>query len=149
MFDITVENVMCDHPIKVRDNILLGSVAHLLLRHQINGVLVVKSNDENKLVGIITTTDLLRLINNALNTRTQRLNALKKIGLAKVGEVASKKIISLQKNDSIMKAIILMHRKNIHTIPIYAKINLSVSSVNMMCSIGHWFNPGIRGKGAI
>src|SRR3989338_1014473 len=124
MLDITIENVMCDHPIKVRDNILLGSAAHLLLRHQINGVLVVKSNDENKLVGIITTTDLLRFINNALSQRTQRLKALKKIGLMKVGDVASKKVISLQKNDSIMKAIALMHRKNIHTIPIYDKHKL-------------------------
>ena len=124
MLDITIENVMCDHPIKVRDNILLGSAAHLLLRHQINGVLVVKSTDENKLVGIITTTDLLRLINNALSQRTQRLKALKKIGLMKVGDVASKKIVSLQKNDSLMKAVVLMHRRNIHTIPIYDKDKL-------------------------
>jgi len=124
MLEVTLENIMNDHPIKVRDNVLVGSAAHLLLRHQVNGVLVVKSNDEHKLVGILTTTDLLRLISGALSQRTQRLKALKKIGLMKAGEIASKKVISLQKTDSVMKATALMHRKNVHTIPVYDKKKL-------------------------
>ncbi|OGX08761.1 MAG: hypothetical protein A2Z88_00845 [Omnitrophica WOR_2 bacterium GWA2_47_8] len=121
MLDIVIENIMCDHPIKVRESILIGSVAHLLLRHQINGILVVKDNDENKLVGVLTTTDLLRLVNAALCRRTQRLKAIKKVGLMKAGQVASKKVFSLNKHDNIMKAVVLMHRKNIHTIPVYDK----------------------------
>ena len=124
MLDLTIDTIMCDHPIKVRDNVLVGSVAHLLLRHQINGILVVKHNDETKLIGVLTTTDLLRLINSALGRRTQRLKALQKIGLLKAGDIASKKVVSLQKTDNIMKAIVLMHRKNIHTIPIYDKKKL-------------------------
>ena len=124
MLEVTLENIMCDHPIKIRENVLIGGVAHLLLRYQINGVLVVKSNDKNKLVGILTTTDLLRLIDGALSKRRQRLKALKKIGMMKAGQIASKKIISLQKTDSVMKATALMHRKNIHTIPVYDKNKL-------------------------
>ena len=76
------------------------------------------------MVGILTTTDLLRLINGALSQGKQRLHALKKIGFTSVGDIASKKIISLQTTDSIMKAIALMHRKNIHTIPVYDKNKL-------------------------
>lgn len=122
--DITIENIMCEHPIKVKEDASLAGVAHLLLRHQINGILVVKTTDESRLIGIITTTDLLRLINGALSSRTQRLQALRKIGFMKAGDVASKKVISLQKSDSVMKAVALMHRKNIHTIPIYDKNKL-------------------------
>ena len=121
---ITIDHIMCDHPIKIKEDVLVGSVAHLLLRHQINGILVVKSNNENKLVGILTTTDLLRLINNALGERTQKLAALKKVSQMTAGQVASKKVVSLQKTDSVLKVIALMHRKNIHTIPIYDRNKL-------------------------
>jgi len=124
VLDIKLKDIMCDHPIKVKDTTSAGSAAHLLLRHQINGILVVKSDDPNQLVGILTTTDLLRLINGALSQGKQRLHALKKIGFTSVGDIASKKIISLQTTDSIMKAIALMHRKNIHTIPVYDKNKL-------------------------
>ncbi len=124
MLEMTVENIMCDHPIKVKDNIRVGSVAHLLLRHQINGILVVREDDENQLVGILTTTDLLRLISEALSKRRQRINALKRVAELKVGQVATRKVISLSKNDTIMKALALMHRKNVHTIPVYSKKKL-------------------------
>lgn len=124
MLEMTIENIMCDHPIKVKDNIRVGSVAHLLLRHQINGILVVEEKDENKLVGILTTTDLLRLINEALGQRRQRIKALKRIANMKVGQVATREIISLSSKDTVMKALAVMHRKNIHTIPIYNKNKL-------------------------
>ncbi len=119
MLEIPIENIMSDHPIKIKENIRIGSVAHLLLRHQISGILVVKKDNENKLVGILTTTDLLRLVNQALSQKKQKINALKKISGLKAGDVASKRVISLQKDDKVMKAIAIMHRKNVHTIPIF------------------------------
>ena len=119
MLEIPLENIMSDHPIKIKENIRLGSVAHLLLRHQISGILVVKKDNEHKLVGVLTTTDLLRLVGGALSQRIQRIKALKKVADLKVGEVATKKVISLHKDDKVMKAIAIMHRKNVHTIPIF------------------------------
>ena len=119
MLEIPIENIMSDHPIKIKENIRIGSVAHLLLRHQISGILVVKKDNENKLVGILTTTDLLRLVNQALSQKKQKIKALKKISGLKAGDVASKRVISLQKDDKVMKAIAIMHRKNVHTIPIF------------------------------
>lgn len=119
MQKVLLEDIMCEHPIKVTDDIRVGTVAHLLLRYRINGILVVKKEDENKLVGILTTTDLLRLLDRALSKGKQKLKELKKVSDSPVGRVASKNVITLAKNTKIMKAIAVMHRKNVHTLPVY------------------------------
>ena len=49
---------MCEHPIQVKENVSVGKVSHLLLRYRINGILIVEKNNENRLIGIFTTTDL-------------------------------------------------------------------------------------------
>ncbi len=124
MDNVLLEHIMADHPIKVKDNVPVGVVSHLLLRYRINGILIVKADDETKLVGVITTTDLLNLIDKALNKGTQRIRELKRISALPVGKITSKKVITLQKNDSVLKAIALMHHKNIHTLPIFDKEKL-------------------------
>ena len=124
MKNVKLESFMSEHPIKVKEDVNLKTVAHLLLRYRINGILVVKSQNENELVGILTTTDLLKIINQALNKKKHRLTELKNIEAIPVGQIASKNICSLQKNDDVMKAVALMHRKNIHTIPIFDKDHL-------------------------
>ena len=124
MLNVPLENIMSEHPIKVKENIRLASVSHLLLRYRINGVLVVRNGDENKLLGIFTTTDLLKLVDKALAKKHQRIAELKKVAMMEVGQVASRSIVSLQKNDTVAKAIAVMHKKNVHTIPIYDKDRL-------------------------
>ena len=119
MEKVLLEEIMCEHPIKVTDDVRVGTVAHLLLRYRINGILVVKKGDENKLVGVLTTTDLLRLLDHTLSNGKQRLKELKKISDIPVGQMAGKKMITLAKKDKIVKAIAIMHKKNVHTLPIY------------------------------
>ncbi|MBP9854935.1 MAG: CBS domain-containing protein [Candidatus Omnitrophica bacterium] len=125
MLNALIENIMSDEVIKVKEAANIAGVAHLLLRHRINGILVVKNDAPNTLVGIVTITDLLKLLDGALKKGTKhRLDALKKINQIKVGEIATKKVISVQKTDSVLKVAALMHRKNIHTIPVYDKDKL-------------------------
>ena len=125
MLNISIVNIMTDLPVKVKESAPIAGVAHLLLRHRINGVLVVKNDDEDALVGVLTTTDLLRLLDNALRKGTsQRLAALKKVNQLKAGDIATKRVVSVQKSDSVLKVTSLMHRKNIHTIPVYDKNKL-------------------------
>lgn len=124
MLNVPLENIMSEHPIRVKEDIRLASVSHLMLRYRINGVLVVRNGDENNLIGVFTTTDLLKLIDKALAKRHQRIAELKKIAMMPVGRVASRSIISLQKTDTVAKAIAVMHKKNVHTIPIYDKDRL-------------------------
>lgn len=125
MLNALIADIMTETPIKVKETANVAGVAHLLLRHRINGVLVVKSDDEHVLVGVITTTDLLRLLDSAMKKGTKsRLAALKKINDMKAGDIATKKVFSVQKKDSVFKVAALMHRRNIHTIPIYDKTKL-------------------------
>lgn len=119
MFKITLEDIMCDHPIRVKETVSTANVAHLLLRYRINGILVSHKDNNDKLVGLLTTTDLLSIIDKALTSKTKKLDALKNFSDIPVGKVARKKLVTLQKNTSIVKAIAIMHRKKIHTLPVY------------------------------
>lgn len=110
---------MCEHPVTVKYDVKVGDVAHLLFRYRINGILVVDKDDKNKLVGIFTTTDLLRLIDKALSKGVHRENALEEISKKPVGDLASKNIVSFQKDTKITKAIALMHKKNVYTVPVF------------------------------
>jgi len=119
MITATLEDIMCDHPITVKEDVSVGVVAHLLLRYRINGILVVNRDNKDELIGIFTTTDLLSLINLALSEGGKKIEKLNKLSEFPVGEVSSKNIISFQKNDKVTKVIAVMHKKNVHTIPIF------------------------------
>ncbi len=57
---LKIKEIMTTNPITVPDNYTIEEVAGLLLEHKISGVPVV--NDDGQLVGIITKTDLFKLI---------------------------------------------------------------------------------------
>ena len=124
MLKMSLEDIMCEHPITVKEDVTVGDVTHLLFRYRINGILVVEKDDKRKLIGIFTTTDLLKLIDEALSKGVHRENALKEIAKQSVGNLASKYIVSLQKDTKVTKAIAIMHKKNVHTIPVFDKDEL-------------------------
>lgn len=119
MISIICEDIMCTNPITVRESLTVGDVTHLLLRYRINGILVVSDDDPRKLVGIYTTTDSLRLLDKAFDSGSQKLEELKKISQIKVGEVCSRDVKSMKVSDKATKAIAMMHRENVHTIPVF------------------------------
>ena len=121
---MSLEDIMCAHPITVKEDVTVGDVTHLLFRYRINGILVVEKDDESKLIGIFTTTDLLKLIDEALSKGVHREGALEEISNQPVGNFASKCIVSLQKDTKVTKAIATMHKKNVHTIPVFDKDKL-------------------------
>ncbi len=57
---LKIKEIMTKDPITVPDNYTVEEVASILLEHKISGVPVV--NEDGKLVGIITKTDLFKLI---------------------------------------------------------------------------------------
>ena len=110
---------MCEHPITVKESVSIGAVSHLLFRYRINGILVVKEDDENKLIGILTTTDLLKFIDKVFSKKIHRRASLKKIAKQSVGSLANKRIISFQKDTKLVEVIAIMQRENVHTIPVF------------------------------
>ena len=119
MINAKAGDIMSEHLVKTKEDQSVGTVAHLLYRHRINGIFIVDKNDENKLVGIFTTTDLLRILGSCCNKGSEMKDELKKVSDLPVGNLSSKEIVSLQKDTPITELIKLMHSKNVHTIPIY------------------------------
>ena len=116
---------MSELVVSTKESASVGKVAHLLLRHGINGILIVKNDDEHQLVGIFTIQDLLNLVHNILAEGSHRISALDKLSEMSVGEVTSKDIISLPKDAKVAKALAILSSKNVHTIPVYDKDKLA------------------------
>lgn len=119
MLRTTVENIMTENIVKINEEVAIMDAAHMLLRFQINGLLVVERNDSNNVIGILTTADLLRLLNKALSKHTHKMLELDRIARLPVKDVASRNVLKIQKNTKLQKVIAMMHRKNVHTIPVY------------------------------
>ena len=124
MLNVTVGEIMSEILVRTKEDANVGKVAHLLLRHRIEGILIVKNDDEHQLIGIFTTQDLLNLVHNVLTDGGHRISALDKLSEMPVGKITSKDTISLQRDAKVAKAIAIMSSKNVHTIPIYDKDKL-------------------------
>ena len=48
-----------------------------------------------------------------------KVAALESIGKVPIKDVSSKKVLKIQKDGKIEKVVAMMHRKNIHAIPVY------------------------------
>jgi len=110
---------MNDHPIKVRADVSIRNVAHLLMRYRINGILVVSPDDPDLLMGVFTTSDLLAIIQEAMAIGAHKIDALNAVADHPVSDFLGDEIVKLQQKDSAAKAIGLMHKKDALTIPVY------------------------------
>jgi len=119
MLKVKIEDIMTENIIKITQDATIMQAAHLLLRHQINGILVSEKRDSEEIVGILTTTDLLKLVNQALSSPIGRLTELTKLGKLLVKDVMGKEILKVQKTAKLSRVIGIMDRQNKHTIPIF------------------------------
>ncbi|MBN1405403.1 MAG: CBS domain-containing protein [Candidatus Omnitrophica bacterium] len=119
MLKVSLKDIMSEDLIKLKENATVGQAAHILLRFRINGLLVVKANDGNSLTGIITTTDLLRFLDKAMSKHGHRKEALDSIATLPLAKVVRRNVTKIQADAKIEKVIALMHRQNVHTLPVY------------------------------
>ncbi len=119
MLNLPIGDIMNDHPIRVKADVSVRNVAHLLLRNRINGILIMDVDDPEKLVGVFSTRDLLHLMGDSLAQRSQKMKALDAVAGQPVGLFIKDKLVSLQVNDNAVKAVGLMHKKDAITIPVY------------------------------
>ena len=124
MLRVKLADIMSDDVVTIKEDTTVGQAAHLMLRYRINGVLIVKKNNKRRVIGVITTTDLLRLLNEALSSRGHRMAYLRRIAERPVTEVSTKFVLKVQRNSKIEKVVAIMHKRNMHTIPIYDGDNL-------------------------
>ena len=120
MLNLSISDIMNDHPLKVKADVSVRDVAHLLLRYRVNGLLVVDPADPNRLMGVFTTRDLVDLMGDALSPGNHKMQALHEMGERPVVDfLPFEEMVSLQISDSAAKADGLMHKKGAITIPVY------------------------------
>ncbi|RKY37648.1 MAG: hypothetical protein DRP78_00470 [Candidatus Omnitrophota bacterium] len=112
---LTLEDVMSECVVMVSQEYSLKSVAHLMLRDRISGVPIV--GDGKKLVGIITITDLFRIISEVLDDKCDSSQYSSDDGI-KIKYVMTKDVVTVDKATPLEQVVEIMCRDNIHTLPI-------------------------------
>ena len=126
----TVADVMTHNPIVVRPETPLQEAVQIIAERRISGLPVV--DDAEKLVGIISETDLMwqetgvtppayiMFLDSVIylqNPATYERDLHKVLGQT-VGEVMSKKPITISPDKTVKQAAQLMHDRNVHRLPV-------------------------------
>jgi len=96
--DVKVSEVMSKKPIQVAPTYPIPEVASLMLKNKISSIIVV--NDDGKLAGIVTKTDLCRFY-----SQFEGLNLVK--------DYMTSPVVTIRPYDSVFKAALLMMSKDI------------------------------------
>lgn len=120
MLNLPISDIMNEHPIKVKSDVSVRNVAHLMLRYRINGILVVDAHDPDWLLGVFTTRELLNILGEALSQGSRKMQALHDVGERLVADfIGQEEMVILQVTDNAVKAVALMHKKNAVTMPVF------------------------------
>ncbi|MBH8564275.1 CBS domain-containing protein [Nostoc sp. CENA67] len=126
----TVADIMTHNPIVVRPETPLKEAVQIIAERHISGLPVV--DDAGKLVGIISETDLMwqetgvtppayiMFLDSVIylqNPATYERDLHKVLGQT-VGEVMSKKPITISPDKTVKEAAQLMHDRNVHRLPV-------------------------------
>ena len=124
MLKVPLDTIMSNHVITIKDDSTVSDAAHLFLRYRINGIVVVKKDDPGKVLGVMTTASLIKLLDRAMSRPRGRANALARIAGMRLNDVPLRQVIKVPLNTSTVKVIATMHRKQMYTILVYEKERL-------------------------
>ena len=115
---IVARDIMSEHVIVIYKDMLISQVAHLMLRDRVSAFPVI--DKKIGVTGIITMTDLFRIIHQASGERKQK-EFYKKISYFKeltVGDVMSQNLVTIKPKTTLSEIIHLLVIKGIHTFPV-------------------------------
>jgi predicted transcriptional regulator len=127
---LTAQNIMTQEVVTVKENATVRELAALLLERNISGAPVV--DETGAVIGVVTESDLI-FQNKKVHLpttfaildafvfleRPDKMEAeLKKIAGAKVGDICSRKLISVGPETELEELATLMAEKKIHTLPV-------------------------------
>ena len=114
---IVAKDLMSEDVISIRPDMLIGQVAHLMLRHKVSGYPIVDELD--KVVGIITLTDLFLVLDRTIyengESAPQRILESKN---RPCREIMSSNVICISPNTSLQEIINMVIKWKIHTFPV-------------------------------
>lgn len=129
---LTAQNIMTHDVVTVNENATVRELAALLLSRNISGAPVV--DDTGKVIGVVTESDLI-FQNKKIHLPTafaildafvflerpeKMEEELKKIAGARVGDICSRKLVSVTPETELEELATLRAEKKIHTLPVMA-----------------------------
>ena len=112
---IKLLNIMSRHAITTTPYTPIVDVAHLLMRFKVSGVPVV--DNDKKMIGIVTATDLFDVMQDIVNTLDIKDKKQGDYPLF-VKDIMTREVYSLDEESSLYEALRLMCKENIHTLPV-------------------------------
>ncbi len=126
---LKAKDIMTEDVITVNPSMTIEEFARILMKNQISGAPVV--DEDGSLIGIVTENDLitqnkrlhiptiLRLFDAFIPLGTSRLEReIKKITATTVGEICTKKVITVDPETPLEEIATIMTEKKIHLIPV-------------------------------
>lgn len=117
--NIRIADIMTEFVVSIREDVSVQNAAHLMLRQKINGVFIISRENPNDILGVFTTTDLLRILGGVLGDKTKMQETLSVIGAEPAICHASRTVERIPHDAPLIDAIELMCEKNIHTLPVF------------------------------
>jgi CBS domain-containing protein len=127
---LTAKDIMTKEVVTVKPDTSIEELANLLVKHQISGAPVV--DESGRLYGIVTEHDLISQ-NKRLHIPTvvSFLDAaiylesskkfeqdVKRLTATKVGEICSRKVVTISEDTSLVDIATIMAEKNMHLLPV-------------------------------
>jgi CBS-domain-containing membrane protein len=122
-------DIMTKDVITVKNETTIEELARLLIDHKISGVPVL--DDDNKMIGIVTENDLIKKNKRFHIPTIVRLfdayflldsgkveDEIKKMVATTVGEIYTKKVLSISEDTTLEEIATIMAEKHIHLLPV-------------------------------
>jgi CBS-domain-containing membrane protein len=122
-------DIMTKDVITAKNETTIEELARLLIEHKISGVPVV--DDDNQLIGIVTENDLIKKNKRFHIPTIVRLfdayflldsgkveDEIKKMVATTVGEICTKKVLSISEDTTLEEIATIMAEKHIHLLPV-------------------------------
>ena len=114
---IYAADIMNPQVAMISANATVGQIVHLLLRDRSSGYPVVDAS--NKVVGIVTLTDLFAMLDKMSSSKEADLQAMITEYKSKpIGELMTKNVITINKHTSLAEMIDIMAKSKIHNFPV-------------------------------
>lgn len=120
---LTAQDLMSPSAMMVPQEMRLFELAGLFRSKRISGAPVV--DDDGRLIGVITITDLLKYLENIRSGLLHHRNFFDELGeqrfKVRVKDIMTRDVLTVQKDTPLTAILDLMLGKNIHTIPVMAE----------------------------
>lgn len=114
---ILAQDIMSDAVDVVKKDMLVHQVAHRMLRERVSGYPVV--DDYNNLVGMITITDLLKIIQQAADNVPDRFaETIARTKNQPISSLMAPAVVTVSLKTTLEEIVRIMLKKNIHTFPV-------------------------------